>query len=108
MVADDSKVVSISTSVDKLPEEQIEELRVNIISLYGASDDILKSKVEDETLVWGNVDFDNESPLLSVNKIHGRAVIFRYNTPRTQGEYKISGSVRLYISQDDEWPRLSL
>ncbi len=108
VVAVDGKVVSISTFVYKISEEQVEELRDNVISLYGSPDDILESKFGTETLVWGNVDFDQKDIMQSVKKIHGRAIIFRSKTPEAEGKYKISGSAKLYISKDGEGPRLAL
>ncbi len=106
IVAVDGKAVSISTFVNNISGEQVDQLRAEMISLFGRPDDILEAESEygSDTLVWGNVAFEEKDRRQWVKKIHGRAIIYRSNSPNMASKYKVSGSAKLYITEDGVGP----
>jgi len=97
IVSMDGEVVGISTYVSDVTKEQTDELRSDVISLYGIPDDILKSEYGSETLVWGDVTFDLNDVMQGIVKIDGRAIIYRSRKP---------GTVYIYVTRDGKGPRI--
>jgi hypothetical protein len=99
----DGKVVSISTMVSDLPNDQAAVLLEEAVARYGKPDETKRKgdlQFSQQTHIWGDVTYP-ESDLIYVRpEAHGRAIIFRHWI-----DGKVS-SVNILVTRDGDGPHL--